>query len=62
MFPILKLFLPVLGLFGLWKANEGPLGTQNQYSLLCMCRPNCYSSFPCRVGLKNLGFGDYDKI
>jgi hypothetical protein len=59
---VLKLFLPVSGLFGICKANEGPLGTPNQYLLLCMCSPNCYSSIPCHLGLKNLDFSDYKKI
>ena len=50
------------GDFDLWKANERPLGTPNQYILLCMCIPNGYSSIPCQIGLNNLDFSGYNKI
>jgi hypothetical protein len=54
--------LPVSGHFGFWKDNESPLGTSNQYVLLCMCSFNHYSSIPCHLGLINLDFGGYNKI
>ena len=60
--PILRLILPISGLSGLLKANEGSLGTSNQYFLLCMCSPSCYSSIPCYLGFKTLDFSDYNKI
>jgi hypothetical protein len=62
MLPIMRLILPVLGHCDFWKANVGPLGTPNQYVLLCLCSLNCYSSIPCNLGLKNLDFSGYDKI
>jgi hypothetical protein len=51
--------LPILGLFGHLKLYKGPLGTPNQYFLLCMCAPRCYSSIPCHLSLKNLYFSGY---
>jgi hypothetical protein len=44
---------------------RGPWGPKTNilyFVIVRMCKPNCYSSIPCCVGLKNLGFGDYDKI
>ena len=48
--------------FCLFKANVGPVGTPNQYSLFCMCSPSCYSSIPCHIGLNNLNLSGYKKI
>ena len=60
--PILRLISLILGLFGLLKANEGRLGTPNQYFFLCMCSPSCYLSIPCHLGSNNLDFRGYNKI
>jgi hypothetical protein len=50
------------GDFCLFKANVGPVGTPNQYCLLYMCSPSCYSSIPCHIGLNNLNFSGDKKI
>jgi hypothetical protein len=57
MLPILILILLISGLFGFLKAQEGPLGTPNQFLLTSyMCNPSCYLSIPCPLRLKKLKF------
>jgi hypothetical protein len=46
---ILRLLFGVL--FGLFKTHEGPLGTPNQYFLLCMCSPSRYLPILCQLRL-----------
>jgi ribosomal protein L29 len=52
----MPIFRLILGIFGFFKTREGPLGTPNQYFLLCMCSPNCYLPIPCQLSLKQLRF------
>jgi hypothetical protein len=57
----IRLILPILGNIGLSKADEGPLGTPNQYLLLCMCSPGWYLYIPFHIGLNNLDYSGYNK-
>jgi hypothetical protein len=51
-----------LGAFGVFKAHEGPLWTQNQFVLDCMCSPSCYVPVLSHLGLNNFFFRGYNKI
>jgi len=48
---ILRLIFPILGLFGLLKAHEGPLGTQKQQLSVSMYSTS-YLPIPCHLKLK----------
>jgi hypothetical protein len=54
--PILRLTLLIWVLFGVLKAHEGPLGTQNQLISVCMCSPSWYLPISSYLRLNLLRF------
>ena len=53
---LLPIFKLILGLFGLLKTHEEPLGTPNKYLLLFMYSLSCFSYISCQLWLKQLRF------